>query len=798
MKYIRWFKNISINDIGLVGGKNASLGEMVSNLLSVGVKVPNGFAITSQAYWYYLCENKLEDPLRQIIEKITDYHNVEQVQQAGFQARLLFNDGVIPDDLAAEIQECYQQLVQEYNGRTDVAVRSSATAEDLPTASFAGQQETFLNINSPESLLDAYKRCLASLFTDRAIVYRFEKGFDHFKVALSVGVQKMVRSDEASSGVAFTLDTETGHRGVVLIESSWGLGEAIVQGTVTPDSFLVCKPTLLQGKQSIIRRVLGKKQIKMVYSSSDNNKIESQMVSPHDMQRFSLNDDEVLTIARLCCSIEQHYSALAGKPVAMDVEWAKDGQDSTIYIIQARPETVHTDEKSRVLTRYVWQDDTAVKNASVLVSGASVGSSIVAGTARVVKNIKQINLVQPGDIIITDMTDPDWMPVLKQAGGVITNKGGRTCHAAIVSRELGIPAVVGTGQATSVIRDGQDITIDCSQGLIGFVYNGQLPYVIQEIPVNSFKKLKHTSLLVNIANPETALMHSFLPVDGVGLARMEFIIAHTIQIHPCALLYPEKVEDKAVLEQINQLTAQYADKAHYFVDLLSQGIAMVAAAFYPRPVIVRFSDFKTNEYRNLIGGSFFEPQEENPMLGFRGASRYYDESYKRAFGLECEAISQVRTSMGLTNVIGMVPFVRTVEEAQAVLKELKSHQLSSGENGFQIYMMCEVPSNVILMKSFADLFDGFSIGSNDLTQLVLGVDRDSLQLAPLFNEANEAVVTMITMAIDGAHAKDKKIGICGQGPSDIPEFAQMLIDQNIDSISLNPDSVIPFLLKQHD
>lgn len=795
MNYIRWFKDIGIDDVGLVGGKNASLGEMVSNLSSLGVKIPNGFAITADAYWYYVRANNLQDSLRAIFEKITDYHTIEQVQQAGSHARALLYDAVIPDDLASEILDCYQALIHEYQGHGDVAVRSSATAEDLPTASFAGQQESFLNIHTPDALLDAYKKCLASLFTDRAIVYRFQQGFDHFKVALSVGVQKMVRSDEACSGVAFTLDTETGHTGVVLIESSWGLGEAIVQGVVTPDSFLVCKPTLLQGFRPIIRRVLGNKQLKMVYASNDGNTIESQMLSPYDVNRFSLQDDDVLTIARLSCIIENHYSNRAQKAVAMDIEWAKDGIDNTMYIIQARPETVHT-KKNASLTRYMWQDAANVKDATILVSGASVGSCIAAGTARVVKNIKQINAVQPGDIIITDMTDPDWVPVLKHAGGIITNKGGRTCHAAIVSRELGIPAVVGTGHATTMIRDGQDITIDCSQGLIGFVYDGQLPFVVQEVAIENLKKLDHTSLFVNIANPETALAHALLPVDGVGLARLEFIIANMIQIHPCALLYPEKVEDKQVLERINQITAHYTDKRNYFVDLLSQGIAMIAAAFYPRPVIVRFSDFKTNEYKNLIGGLFFEHDEENPMLGFRGASRYYDESYRHAFALECQALLQVRNTFGLTNVIAMVPFVRTISQANLVIQELANNGLQRGEKDFQLFMMCELPSNVILMDQFADLFDGFSIGSNDLTQLVLGIDRDSQQLKQLFNEADEAVVSMITLAIAGAHKKHKKIGICGQAPSDIPTFAQMLIDQNIDSISLNPDAVLPFLIKK--
>lgn len=792
MKYIQWFEDVCMADIAKVGGKNASLGEMIRQLSSQGIRIPSGFAITADAYWYYLEHNQCLDQIKAIMAELTDVADMTVLQNIGSQIREIIARGTMPDDLAQEIKDSYRQLSQRYNVQEcDVAVRSSATAEDLPTASFAGQQDTFLNISGETALLESCKKSMASLFTDRAIIYRIEQQFDHFKVALSVGVQKMIRADSAVSGVTFSLDTETGFKDVVMIESSYGLGESIVQGLVTPDEFMVHKPTLQQGFRPIIKKQCGDKKTKLIYAHESGVAIKTVAVSDSDQKQFSLTDDEILELARFVVIIENHYSAIKGSWSPMDIEWAKDGIDGLLYIIQARPETVAVNIKRSTSLAYQLESKT---QPEAIVVGLSIGQKIVSGIARVIKDARDIGQVQQGDIIVTEMTDPDWVPVMKRAAGIITDRGGRTCHAAIVSRELGISAIVGTKSGTNTIKNGDQITLDCSRGSDGYVYNGQVPFVVHEIVLGDLKEPK-VPVMVNCADPASAFQLSFLPVAGVGLARIEFIISSAIKIHPMVLVRPEKVEDKKVLQKIDEITAAYDSKQEFFVENLAQGIGMIAAGFYPRPVIVRFSDFKTNEYRNLIGGSYFEPVEENPMIGFRGASRYYDERYKEAFALECEAIKRVRTVMGLKNVKVMVPFVRTVAEAEKVIAELQRNGLSSGKDDLQIVMMCEIPSNALLIEQFSQFFDGFSIGSNDLTQLVLGVDRDSGALAPLFDEQDEAVKKMMAMAIEGAHKKGRYIGICGQAPSDHPEVADFLIKNNIDSLSLNADSVMPFLMR---
>lgn len=792
MKYIKWFNEVRISDIGLVGGKNASLGEMISQLSSHGIRVPFGFCITSEAYWYYIEANGIRTQMEQLLEQLHDIHNLHHLQKIGSSLRNLFILGTIPNDLREEIETAYKELAEKVRqDEADVAIRSSATAEDLPNASFAGQQDTFLNISGEAAIIDACKKSFASLFTDRAIVYRHENGFDHFKVALSIGVQQMIRSDLAESGVAFSIDPQTGHSEMIVIESSYGLGESIVQGSVIPDFFTVHKPTLKQGHPAIIKRMCGEKATKIIYST-DRSATTTQTVSVPgaDRIKYSITDDEVITLARFVLDIEDHYSQINGHKTPMDIEWAKDGRDGKLYIIQARPETVHRNIVTSRITSYTL----VCKEAPTpLVQGISIGNQIASGTARIVENIRQLDHIQPGDILITDMTDPDWVPIMKLASGIITNRGGRTCHAAIVSRELGIPAIVGTIRATSCIRNGQEITIDCSQGESAFVYDGLIPFVTQETVLDTLQK-PPCNLMVNIANPDQAFSLSFLPVNGVGLARIEFIIAHNIQIHPLALLYPEKITDPGITAKIQEITVQYPDKKRFFIEKLTEGIATIAAAFYPRPVVVRLSDFKTNEYRNLIGGSFFEPIEQNPMLGLRGASRYYHPHFEAAFSLECEALSRAIFDLGFKNIRIMVPFVRTVSEGKKIQKELSKNGLVQGKSELSIIMMCEVPSNVILIDQFSKQFDGFSIGSNDLTQLVLGVDRDSSDVSSLFNEQDDAIKWAIKRAIDGAHENKKTIGICGQAPSDFPEFASFVIDCGIDSISLNADSVIPFLM----
>ena len=792
MKYIRWFRDLLLTDVPLVGGKNASLGQMISQLHAQGIRIPDGFAVTAAAYWYYLEHNHFIKTMQQTMNQLSDYTDIALLKKVGHEIRSLLVDGKMPADLAQEIIQAYHELSQEYKQTAcDVAVRSSATAEDLPTASFAGQQETYLNVRGDEQLLVSCKKSMASLFTDRAIVYRIEQGFDHFDVALSVGVQKMIRSDLASSGVTFSLDTESGFKEVVLIESSWGLGEAIVKGLVIPDEFMVFKPTLAQNFKPIIKKQLGTKTVKIIYANSDTKTVP---VPRAEQEQFSLTDDEILELARITVIIEDHYSALKNKWSPMDIEWAKDGVDGKIYVIQARPETVHAIKKETILQQYVLKDGFQAHEKQLLLTGLSIGQQIVSGKVRIIEDVRDSGQVQEGDIIVTGMTDPDWVPVMKKAAGIVTDRGGRTCHAAIVSRELGITAIVGTHDATKKIEDKQVVTLDCSRGNVGFIYEGTIPFVVQDIKLAEVPAIP-VALMVNIADPDSAFQVSFLPTAGVGLARLEFIITYSIKIHPLALIHPDRIKDKAVLQEIETYTAAYPNKIDFFVDRLAQGIGMIAAAFYPRPVIVRLSDFKSNEYRNLIGGIYFEPEEENPMLGFRGASRYCHERYKEAFALECAALKKVRDTMGLTNVRIMVPFVRTVKEAVGVLHEMKNNGLEQGVNGLQMVMMSEVPSNVLLVDEFSKLFDGFSIGSNDLTQLTLGVDRDSELLADIFDERDEAVKKIMKLAIEGAHRNGRYIGICGQAPSDYPEIAQFVISCGIDSISLNPDSVLPFLMR---
>jgi pyruvate,water dikinase len=791
MRYIQYFEEISLTDVNKVGGKNASLGEMITQLSSQGIRVPTGFAITADAYWHYINENKLLQHMKSIMGTLHNTKDLKRLHKVGSEIRKLIMHGHMPDDLAQEIITAYYKLSAHYKKKeVDVAVRSSATAEDLPTASFAGQQDTFLNVVGDKSLLDACKKSMASLFTDRAIIYRIDKGFDHFKVALSIGVQKMIRSDGAVSGVAFSLDTESGFKDVVMIEASYGLGESIVQGLVTPDEYIVHKPTLLDGYASIIKKLCGDKKTKIVYSSKGQT-TKTVKVSEKDWHAFALSDKEILELAQFVVTIETHYSKLKKHWSPMDIEWAKDAHDGKLYIVQARPETIYGGKKESVLQQYVVKSGAKKEK---IVTGLSIGHKIVSGVARVVKGARDIGKIKDGDIIVTEMTDPDWVPAMKRAAGIITDSGGRTCHAAIVSRELGIPAIVGTNNGTTAIKNGEMVTLDCSQGATGTVYKGKLEFDIKKISLKNIPKPK-VDIMVNIADPDSAFQTSFLPVAGVGLARMEFIITNSIKIHPMALLYPELVTDKKTKSKIENLTVSYKNKANFFVEKLAQNIGMIAAGFYPRPVIVRLSDFKSNEYRNLIGGTYFEPVEENPMIGFRGASRYYNERYKEAFALECAALKRVREVMGLKNVKIMIPFVRTVQEAKLVEAEMKLHGLVRGKDGLELIMMCEVPSNVIMIDEFSRYFDGFSIGSNDLTQLVLGVDRDSTILASLFDERDEAVKRMMAIAIKGAHKHKRHIGICGQAPSDYPEVAQFLIKEGIDSLSLNVDSVLPFLMR---
>ncbi len=786
--FIIWFKDLRIKDVPLVGGKNASLGEMYSQLTRAGVRVPNGFAITAPAYFHFLERAGIRDQIRVILQGLNT-KDIDNLYYRGRKIRDLILNSPFPADLEEEIRRAYRRLSKSFREKNvDVAVRSSATAEDLPDASFAGQQETFLNIRGEEDLLQACRACFASLFTNRAIAYREAKKFDHFRVGLSIGVQKMVRSDLASSGVMFSLDTESGFRDVVLINSIYGLGENIVQGKVTPDEFYVFKPTLKKKFPAILSRRLGDKEIKMVYTHHSRRPVKDVPVPEKDRQRFSISDLEVLTLARWAMIIEEHY----GKP--MDMEWAKDGRDNKLYIVQARPETVQSQKKFDVLEEYK-----LLEEGEVLSQGAAVGSKIASGRAQVIKEVEDIRKFKKGDVLVTEMTDPDWVPIMKKAAAIVTDKGGRTCHSAIVSRELGVPCIVGTRDATSRLKSGQKVTVSCAQGETGYVYKGALKFKMERHNLKKIKKLP-VKIMMNVGNPETAFAQSFIPNDGVGLAREEFIINNYIKIHPLALIYWPRIKREKRLPQreikeIEKLTVGYKDKKKFFVDKLAEGISMIAAAFYPKDVIVRLSDFKSNEYANLLGGHLFEPQEDNPMLGWRGASRYYSLSYRAAFDLECQALARARKTMGLKNIKIMVPFCRTREEAEKVLKIMAKNGLKRGKDGLEIYMMVEIPSNVVLLEEFAKYFDGFSIGSNDLTQLTLGVDRDSELVSHVYDERNLAVKTLIKLAIEKAKKRRKKIGICGQAPSDYPEFAQFLVKCGIDSISLNPDSVLKTRLK---
>lgn len=788
-KFIRWFEEIRIEDVSTVGGKNASLGEMYRELTTKGVKIPNGFAINADAYWDMITSAGILDKLKKTMAGL-DKTNLSDLAVRGKQARDLILGAGIPDNMWAEIKTAYARLCDEYGPETDVAVRSSATAEDLPTASFAGQQETYLNVRGEHALREACSKCFASLFTDRAISYRIDNNFDHFKVALSIGVMKMVRSDLATSGVIFTIDTETGFRDVIFITACYGLGENIVQGAVNPDEYYVFKPTFRQGHRAIIRKNLGDKQIKMIYGLGGSKTLTRNIEVPDaDRRRFCLNDDDVLKLAGYAIAIEDYYSKKAGKNRPMDIEWAKDGTSGELFIVQARPETVQSAKALDILETYYLD-----KLGPVLATGKGVGEKIGNGKARVIKDVTHLASFKPGEILIADTTTPDWEPIMKTAAAIVTNRGGRTCHAAIVSRELGIPAVVGTEDATEKIPTGDEVTVSCAEGDEGKVYRGLLPFHVETVSLADLKRPK-TKIMMNLGNPDQAFSLSKIPNDGIGLARMEFIISSYIQVHPMALVHPDKVTDGDVLKKIEEITFGYENKNDYFVEKLATGVGTIAAAFYPKPVIVRMSDFKTNEYASLIGGQYFEPQEENPMIGFRGASRYYDDRYREGFALECRAMKRVREDMGLTNLILMIPFCRRVEEAAKVLAEMAKNGLKRGKKGLEVYVMCEIPNNVILIDEFSQFFDGFSIGSNDLTQLTLGVDRDSTLVAHDFDERDPGVLKIISMAIQGAKRNKRHSGLCGQAPSDYPEFAEFLVKEKIDSMSLNPDSVMKITTK---
>lgn len=783
------FIDLSIEDVPLVGGKNASLGEMYRELAAKKVRVPNGFAVTATAYRYFIEKAGIKKEIERILSDL-DTADMKNLSERGRKVRETILKAQIPKELEQEIFKAYTKLSRQYKEEsTDVAVRSSATAEDLPDASFAGQQETFLNIRGERALLEACKKCFASLFTNRAISYRTDKGFSHFDIALSIGVQKMVRSDLACSGVMFSIDTESGFRDAAFITGSWGLGENIVQGAVNPDEFYVHKPTLKQGFKPIISKRVGEKKIKMVYSHKVASPVKNIEVSDEDRKRFILEDDEILELARWACIIEDHYSKKAGKFKPMDMEWAKDGATGELFIVQARPETIQSRKDLSMFEEYILKG-----KGNPIIFGKSVGSKIGAGKARVIKDVSGIDNFKKGEVLVTDMTDPDWEPIMKIASAIVTNRGGRTCHAAIISRELGIPCVVGTNSGTEEIKTGKEITVSCAEGEKGMVYDGIIPFEIKKTDLKKMPKTR-TKIMMNLGDPTQAFEQSFIPNDGVGLAREEFVINSYIKIHPNALLNYNKIKDHSVKAEIDKITHGYKDKSQFFVDKLAEGVGMIAAAFYPKDVIVRLSDFKTNEYANLIGGSEYEPKEDNPMIGWRGASRYYKDGYKEAFTLECKAFKKVRDEFGLTNVKIMIPFCRTVDEGKKVIKIMEENGLKRGKNGLQIYLMCEIPANVILADEFSKIVDGFSIGSNDLTQLTLGLDRDSEIVSDIYDERNAAVKKFIAQAIKNVKAAGRKIGICGQAPSDFPDFAQFLVTCGIDSISLNPDTVIKTRLK---
>ncbi len=792
MKYIKFFKELNNRDVPLVGGKNASIGEMFQELVPMGIKVPNGFAITSDAYWYLLDNGGIREEIKKLLDGV-DVTEIDVLKVRSKKIRDMIFGTPLPADLREEILQAYKQLSQEYDmDFADVAVRSSATAEDLPDASFAGQQDTYLSVQGLQELIHYVKSCFASLFTDRAVSYRASRGFDHFKVALSVGVQKMVRSDKASSGVMFSIDTETGFKDAVFITSSWGLGENVVGGTVNPDEFYVFKPTLLAGKKPILKRQLGHKNIKMVYAPPGSDHPTKNIPTTEDeFKTFSLNDEEVLTLAKYACLIEEHYSKEAGEYRPMDMEWAKDGVSGELFIVQARPETVQSQKMKKgsgnTLETYKLKPN---QTKNIICGGKAVGGKIGAGKIRIIQDIIHMGELKEGEILVTDNTDPDWEPAMKKASAVITNRGGRTCHAAIVAREIGVPAIVGAVGATDKLENGMEATVSCAEGEEGFVYEGLLDFEVENIDLRNLEKPK-TKIYMNVGNPEKAFSFAQIPNDGVGLARMEFIINNYIKAHPLALVdmfnYKTNIQD---LDKIKDIISGYANPKEFFIKKIAEGVGMIAAAYYPNPVIVRTSDFKSNEYKRMIGGGQYEPHEENPMIGYRGASRYYSEAYRPAFEWECQALKMVRDEMGLNNVKLMIPFLRSPEEGKKVLEIMRRNGLVQGENKLEIYVMCELPTNVILAEEYLKLFDGFSIGSNDLTQLTLGVDRDGELVSHIFDERNPAVLKMLKMAIEACKKADKYCGICGQAPSDYPEIAEFLVKEGITSISLNPDSVL--------
>jgi pyruvate,water dikinase len=791
-RYTRELHNVALEDLSLVGGKNASLGEMIRNLSALGITIPFGFAITVDGYWEFLNHNNLEASIRRIIGGI-DMDNLISLRKGGMQVRQMIRNGKFPASLEKEILESYKKLSEMYNQEaTDVAVRSSATAEDLPDTSFAGQQETYLNVRGTEGIMDSVRNCFASLFTDRAISYREHFKFDHFDVALSVCIQKMVRSDLASSGVAFSLDTESGFKNAVIINGSYGLGEMIVQGSISPDEFIVFKPTLEKGFEPIIEKNLGKKDRKMIYGDDPGQLTKIVNVQREQQKKFCLDDEKVLELARWVCEIEKYYSAKKGHWCPMDIEWAIDGLTNQLFIVQARPETIHSRKDETKLVEYGILKSSPDKR---ILQGIAVGNKIASGKVVIMYSLDGRDGshdgidFHEGDVLVTEMTDPDWEPIMKKASAIVTNKGGRTCHAAIVARELGVPAIVGTGNGTDVIKDGDTITVSCCEGDVGFVYSGEIEFEKLETDLNDLPKIS-TPIMLNVASPELAFKFSHIPNSGVGLAREEFIINNYIQAHPLALLHHREIADKALTEKIEKLITGYDTEESFFIQKLSYGIGKIASAFYPNKVIVRFSDFKTNEYENLLGGQYFEPKEENPMIGWRGASRYYSDKYRHAFGLECLAIKRVREKMGLQNVLVMIPFCRTVNELERVYEVMKMYGLERGQKGLEVYLMAEIPSNILMAEEFCKYIDGFSIGSNDLTQLTLGLDRDSALVAELYDERNPAVKRLISSLIKTAHANGVKVGICGQGPSDFPDFAEFLVEEGIDTISVTPDSVL--------
>lgn len=790
-KFILELGQVGIGDIEIVGGKNASLGEMIQHLSSLGINIPNGFVVTVAAYREFLEYNNLEGTIRHIINSI-DIGNIESLRRGGQQVRLLLKNGRFPREMSEVIIKAYEKLSSDYNQEyTDVAVRSSATAEDLPDASFAGQQETFLNVRGPASLMDAVRNCIASLFTDRAISYRQGFGYDHFLVGLSVCVQKMVRSDLGASGVAFSLDTESGFKDVVVINGSFGLGEMVVQGSVSPDEFIVFKPALQNGFHAIIEKKLGVKDKMMVYGDKGDERVKIIPTEKGFQHRFCITDSTAMQLSGWVVKIEEYYSKIRNRWTPMDVEWAFDGLSKELFIVQARPETIHSQINHKKITEYGISGQ--AEDRKILLKGIAVGDKIGSGKVNILysldKRVIEGHEFNDGDVLVTDMTDPDWEPVMKRASAIVTNKGGRTCHAAIVARELGVPAIVGCVNATQILQGGDEVTVSCAEGETGLIYEGILDYITTEYDLDQLPAVK-TPIMLNVASPSMCFKFSHLPNKGVGLAREEFIISNYIQIHPLALMQHRELNDIALTKEIEKRIFGYENEEDFFTKKLSYGIAKIGAAFYPNPVIVRFSDFKSNEYYNLLGGSHFEPKEENPMIGWRGASRYYSDEYKAAFGLECNAIKIVREEMGLNNVVVMIPFCRTVEELVKVKEVMKGFGLEHGKDGLKLYLMAEIPSNIILADEFAKHIDGFSIGSNDLTQLTLGLDRDSSLVAHLYDERNPAVKQMITKLIESAKRNGVKVGICGQGPSDFPDFAQFLVEQGIDSISLTPDSVI--------